>query len=483
MKTLFFIVLTFLLGAITVQAQQANNWIFGNKVRLDFNNGAPIASTVPGFNAWEGCSSISNTNGNLLFYTDGGKVWNRNYSVMPNGNGLCGGYQSSTQSSLIVPAPNSNEIYYIFTTDAWAGYYGTCGCLAYSIIDMSQNSSLGDVVLKNDTLFSPVAERLTGIINQSNGNVWVVSHEWNTNNYISYEITPAGLDTIPIISSVGAVDSGTVSNNSAAIGYMKFSPSGSKLARATNSGLILEICDFDLLTGIVSNPLTIELPSSNIDPPSGQYPYGVEFSPDGSKLYFSSGNARKIFQFDLNAGTLPDIVASKTIIASLLPDVTDVFPNALQIAPDNKIYVAMYKYPGGYDYIGRIEFPDLMGTSCLFNDSAVYLGTTYCNFGLPNFIQSYFSNSVSTIANFEPDIIPIIIFPNPTNQNATLTFDNPTKSNFSLTLFDNKGSLVRTITNITTDKVVIDKQDLSSGLYVFRLKSDKQTATGKLTIE
>jgi hypothetical protein len=75
------------------------------------------------------------------------------------------------------------------------------------------------------------------------------------------------------------------------------------------------------------------------------------------------------------------------------------------------------------------------------------------------------------------------LYPNPTNQSTTLEFSNPTQ-NCILTLYDLRGQVVRTIKNITSDKVVIERQSLTSGLYFFQLGTDRQTiATGKLTIE
>lgn len=76
------------------------------------------------------------------------------------------------------------------------------------------------------------------------------------------------------------------------------------------------------------------------------------------------------------------------------------------------------------------------------------------------------------------------IYPNPTNQLATLEFSNPTKQNCILTLYDLHGRVVRTINNITVDKVEIERQSLANGLYFFQLRTDRQIiATGKLTIE
>ncbi len=79
--------------------------------------------------------------------------------------------------------------------------------------------------------------------------------------------------------------------------------------------------------------------------------------------------------------------------------------------------------------------------------------------------------------------ISFIVFPNPTSQNATLEFSNPEKENFTFTLFDAKGDLVRTIFNIATGEIEIEKQNLASGLYFFLLQSDRKAGSGKLIIE
>lgn len=77
-----------------------------------------------------------------------------------------------------------------------------------------------------------------------------------------------------------------------------------------------------------------------------------------------------------------------------------------------------------------------------------------------------------------------LIFPNPFSEQSTITFDNNYNLKYSLSLYDSQGRLVRTITDITTDNVEIERKYLTSGLYFFELRSDRQIfATGKLTIE
>ena len=81
---------------------------------MTFTSGAPIALNNGVLGAEEGSSSISDASGNLLFYSDGTKVWNRNHIQMLNGFGLNGGVStSSTQACLIIKQPGNTNIYYI----------------------------------------------------------------------------------------------------------------------------------------------------------------------------------------------------------------------------------------------------------------------------------------------------------------------------------------------------------------------------------
>ena len=56
-------------------------------------------------------------------------------------------------------------------------------------------------------------------------------------------------------------------------------------------------------------------------------------------------------------------------------------------------------------------------------------------------------------------------------------------SSFTLKIYDLKNCLLRTITNITSDKIEIEKQNLISGIYFVILQSEKKIASGKLIIE
>src|SRR5699024_8437741 len=129
--TLVFLSLFFLMPLKARAQLEASNWYFGNKAGLNFEDCQdPSVLTDGQLVQEEGCASISDSEGNLLFYTDGQVVYNANHEIMPNGTGLLGD-QSSSQSAIIIPKPGDETSYYIFTTDKEAGSDG----LNYSVVD------------------------------------------------------------------------------------------------------------------------------------------------------------------------------------------------------------------------------------------------------------------------------------------------------------------------------------------------------------
>ena len=159
MKKIVPIFIFLVLSSFISSAQkEANIWYFGFKAGLDFNSGSPVPLTNGKLITYEGCSSISDkTTGQLLFYTCGDTVYNRNLQIMPNGTGLLGN-KSSTQSSVAIPMPGSSTKYYLFVVDAQAGFIPPSttgfGGVSYSIIDMTLNGGLGDLSLKNISLLT-----------------------------------------------------------------------------------------------------------------------------------------------------------------------------------------------------------------------------------------------------------------------------------------------------------------------------------------
>src|SRR5258705_6401883 len=116
-----FILLVALILSLSSAAQRNNIWYFGLKGGLDFNPvpglPSPIAIGNSAMTANEGCGSVCDVNGQLLFYSNGITIYNRNHQAMVNGDNLAG-HLSSVQSCLIIPRPGNDFIYYVFTSDA-----------------------------------------------------------------------------------------------------------------------------------------------------------------------------------------------------------------------------------------------------------------------------------------------------------------------------------------------------------------------------
>ena len=373
--------------SISAQAE-ASKWYFGINAGLDFSSGNPIALTNGELVTDEGCATISENNGDLLFYTDGITVWDKQHNIMPNGTGLTGD-SSSTQSAIIVPKPGDVSIFYIFTVDDLAGPNG----LRYSEVNMTLNGGNGDITnQKNIELNAFTTEKISAVKHANGIDFWVVTHDWNNNNFLSYQVTTAGVNIVPVISSVGEEhgDNGLDSK-----GYLKISPDASRLALASWSGnSVVEIFDFDNTTGIVSNPILIGNGFFSTGPASGAY--GIEFSPDSNLLYVTDQNflfsftTSRLFQFDLTLSTANDMINSVTTLYD--DSDTNTILGALQLAVDGKIYIARAQE----QFLDVIENPDEIGFASNYSQNAVSLGNRFCGAGLPPFISSFFNFSIIT---------------------------------------------------------------------------------------
>jgi gliding motility-associated-like protein len=361
MKCFFLSCFVLLICSGKTLAQPENNiWAFGYGAGLDFNSGVPVAINT-NMNAREGTASISDASGQLLFYTEGFTVWDRNGNPMPNGTDLTpfatvilpSPTGSTTQGSLIIPLPGNDSLYYIFSmTCLEAG--PSALRLYYSIVNINANGGLGDIVAGQKSIFvdSMLSERMTAVVGDW-CSIWLLTSAASGPVIKAFEITKNGLNNTPVISTPmpGTALAGD-------LGVLKVSPDGHRLA-ATQLGFINGTTLFDFNNGIVSNPV-------NIQPQGGSY--GAEFSPDNSKLYINSSS---IAQFNLSSNNTDTIIASRI-------NITTSGISHMKLAPDGKIY-----FVGSANALSRIPFPDAAGIACGLQANAIpILGSA--GLGLPN---------------------------------------------------------------------------------------------------
>ncbi|MCG8574253.1 MAG: T9SS type A sorting domain-containing protein [Flavobacteriales bacterium] len=368
---LSFITLLLLFSTLGFAQPQRNNWLFANYGALDFNSGSPVTfDAYESIATQEGSASISDENGDLLFFTDGITVWNQNQEIMPNGTELSGDF-SSTQSALIIKKPGSDNIYYLFTIDNVGGPDG----LRYSEVDMTLDGGLGDINENKDILIqNSMSEKLTAVLHQNETDFWVVTQLAGSNIYHSYLVTAAGIDMSPVVSTLGDE---LVDDTNAGIGYLKASHDGLRMANAKLFNDQVDVFDFDNASGTLSNIQTITVSD----------PYGIEFSPNNQVLYVSTHDFTDemgIHQFDLSACSEEDIQASDVYLGE-----SSTGSQSLLLGNDGRIYAAAHID----QYLHVVENPDNLGLSCnfLFQETDLFEGdgAGLSVIGLPNFQNSW----------------------------------------------------------------------------------------------
>lgn len=204
-------------------AQKNDHWQLG-KSDLDFStnpNTVNTISTITGNNY--GKASVSDSNGDLLFYTDGNYVWNKNHAVMTNGSNLTD-YEVYIYQTIIVPHPGNASMYYIFrnfatptgSLDPRGFYVPQQGRYAYSIVDFS-NNPLGTILDISGGTYpgniytkfleldgGPVTHYityapLTAVKSYSGNFYWLAVQK--ENSVLCYKIDTSGLNANPVVST------------------------------------------------------------------------------------------------------------------------------------------------------------------------------------------------------------------------------------------------------------------------------------------
>ena len=344
-NTLFYFLLLLFFN-VPANAQFGNVWTFGNGFGVDFNAGFPVHLPANAMNSIEGCASVCDSSGQLLFYTNGETIWDRNNNVMFNGDSI-GGNQSSTQSALILPFPNHHKMYYVFTTN----HHGNGGTqeLDYSIVDMSLNNTLGAVTIKNQFLEDSVCEKLAATRHCNGLDWWILARKANSDYFVSFLLTSQGLSASSVnsLSSIPLVATGLYGTTTHRYGQMKISPNGKFIACAYGS-IGFEILNFNNLTGETGNVIFRDFDYPNITT------YGISFSFDSKKVFAG---------YHLN-------------LASPLPDQIDIVSYSLDLLDQQSILQTRAFTPINDSITPTYEFVYSFRSFQLGPDHFVYGGAT-----------------------------------------------------------------------------------------------------------
>ncbi len=358
-------------------------WAFGSFAGLDFNSGGPVPIRTA-IRTMEGCASVADpASGKLLFYSNGGQVWNANHQMMPNGDSLMGNASivgkseysnySTRQGVCIVPVIGDPARYYLFSLSGFSsGGPKPLGTLFYNIIDMGLDNGRGDIVpgQKNIALDRDYLTESVTAVPGDNCDIWLIVHAGVEKEFKSYHITQNGIDTIPVISRT---NKDILYYN---LGGMAISPDRSKIVvtasnvprSATSAGAL--IAEFDPATGNITNDILCVPKYSMKD---------LCFSPDNSKLYLNagalsgSGLPSGIVQLDLTVFDSAAIGNSAVIVQQ-----SSGIASPFKLYNDTIYFLASGGGYAGSGYeMGRINQPNLSGSACDFQGTAIMLSTSY----------------------------------------------------------------------------------------------------------
>ncbi len=463
--------------------KQDRIWIFGDHGGIDFRDTANVLSFYSGLNGYSTAASfasISDPNGNLLFYVaadqlalQGTRVFNRNDAIMLNGDDL-EGHPVISQGLLILPFPSDSLRYYIFHKTQ----YSSKMYLYYSIVDMTLDNGLGGVLSRNTMIpCDSLTDRNTAVKHANGRDWWLIQQRWDQDEYLKFLITPDGIQG-PFKQATG-----NPKPKEEYYGTSYFSRSGNKLVSVGAYGNI-GLMDFDRCTGDISN-------YRQIGP--GVFSYensylGCAFSANENVLYVSNVYPypnKYVYQYDLTA---PDISASKQII-NMYPDtglLQYVQHGHMLLGADDKIYVSKGNGSGPNSntvYTQNIDVilnPDVVGAGCNYQSNYLYLNGGRTTYGLPNMVNY----NLGPVAGSVCDSLSTGISERPSRSNPFTISPNPVKDwiiiyqkedfingkSYHATLFNSQGQIVFE-REMPAGEYSIPAQGLSIGVYVLQVKT------------
>ena len=396
-------------------------WRFGYNIGLNFSGGGTptliqntnpattILSTKYGNN--ECATSMSDVNGNLLFYTQGDPDDDTKIGLYNGNDGFVAWLpytnSSSMQGTIAMPVPGTTNQYYLALADAIqctpvaSCNPGSGRGVNYVIVTATTSANATVTIPASPNLLAgPADECLAAAPHSDKVNYWLVAHDAN-NNFKAYQTNAGGLNFgAAVTSTIGPTGGGT--NQQAMI---KFNSCYNKIAYVEYGGSSqVWVFDFNNTTGVISGGFQV---STTADIP---WAYGVEFSPNGNYLYVSQSATpgAGVYQCNISGGTY----------ASVTRNYMGAFPQGgssggggnsfgghVQLGPDGNIYTSNFitwnlDDLSGNSYIGQITNPNQPTPTAAWVPQFIPIKNIYnvgqaeisAAMGLPTLLRSLVSN-------------------------------------------------------------------------------------------
>ncbi len=469
-----------------------NHWIAnypfipGPSLHFDFSTSPPTITdeTVTLPINWANVT-MSDYDGNLLFYTNGIRVMNTANEMMENGDSL--NWNDFTEftnaedgalfslSFMGLPAPGSDSLYYLICNvldyDTVTIFLDAAKSIMYSKIDVTANNGQGKVVEKNKLIgYAKASASFGNACRHGNGrDWWYLSGEDTASFYYRTLLTPDGFSSLEA-QEIGYQPPFYLYYSDGG-GQDVFSPDGTKYVDFDPWNGV-RIYDFDRCTGLLGNPALITFPEKL------GWGLGAAISPNSRFLYVDSDTL--VFQFDLWAS---DIAASIDTVA-----VWDGFygPNPtgfffMQLMPDGKIY----SLTGTNPYYHYIANPDVKGDGCnvvqheMELPSKLFSIPTFPNYrlyDLPNSPCDTLGIDGPPVAVKELELPAgdIVLSPNPASCSLNINSVNCPWQPREVAIYDALGrEVLRRAHPATVRSFTLALPELADGVYFCRLGDEK----------
>ncbi len=410
------ILLCFLFSNTTSYSQpnkRTNHWFFDDNIGIDFNSGEPIQALPCPLDSidWGSASIMSDTNGNLLFYSAGRNVYNVNHEKMENSwAGL--DYVPGVQSALCMPKPGSDSLYYVFTANTFNIMLNQ-PLNFYHTIDMSLNNGLGGII-DTDTLPNAwdASEQLNASYFKDKSGYWIIMRKYKGHKYAAYRVTAQGIDPNPVLTD--APNRYITYGDNPNYGFMKISYDKKYIVFIYNFYDIdfadIEICRFNNSSGEIEFLYSFQLHELFTNNPFYRTMNG-DFSPD-SKYFYLAGylraeNLSHVFQFDMQ------YIEDKDLFMQSAIKIGEPIGYNLQLASNGKIYCFSKRNYGIQDnVVSVINNPGKPGLECDFQENVLQISygaifTPFVNFATDFLFRFDFDgNCESDTFTFDPWFFP-----------------------------------------------------------------------------
>jgi hypothetical protein len=456
-----------------------SNWLFAEQNKIAFTWQGPQVSSSPWSHVFT-VSPLSDPDGSLLLFTD----WSGIFSA--GGDTIFDTSQSADptvpgQGWLLVPVPQSTSLIQAFRIDrtfpTWTLWTG--------VVDLSLNDGAGAMPAGMQLLMDSAVSALTAVQHSNGQDYWILTHRSGDDAYLAYLLGPTGLDTIPVVSHTGPVRPEVFNGffNPANFGSLVATYDGTKLgcmafpANPFSEGAVqLAVSSFNASSG------TVDCWMEFTDFP-GWGANGLEFSPDGSKLFassldYSAPSYLTLHQYDVSVQDTGVVLASHVVLDNEESSNLGGIQGNLKMAlgPDGRIYMHRECDP---DHLGVVQFPDSIGSAAGYQREGLAIPASACD-GLPNLCKRYHDSEMSIGMDDQGQATKgLRAWPVPADDELWIAF--PERGTIAIVDLTGREFISRRTDDMSSGS--LDVSRLATGTYLLRFVSEHGRMMAKVFVK